>query len=45
MMVAAMQMAEKKMCAHLSWRVWMRRQSLSLANMRAVDHHARVQSA
>jgi hypothetical protein len=32
MKVATMHMAEKKMCAHLSYRVAMRRQSLSFAN-------------
>jgi hypothetical protein len=33
MMIAAMQMAEKKVCAQRSYRMAMRRQSLSLANI------------
>lgn len=32
-MVAAMQIAEKKVCAHRSYRVAIRRQSLSFANV------------
>jgi hypothetical protein len=37
MTVAAMQMALMKVWAHRSWRVAMRRQSLSLPNMRSTE--------